>query len=153
SPPAGAVIVDLRAADAFARAHPASGISLTFGAKVGYWAGWVIPPAAPIVLIADGERQAAEAMRQLLRVGLDRIAGWLTFESWASARPPVSSFDMVSVEDLRGGRAGREPFTLLDVRTPQEFSSGHLDGARNVPIGELAAHAGDFPVDDRAVVI
>jgi len=153
SPPADAVIVDLRAADAFARAHPATGINLTFGAKVGYWAGWVISPDTPIVLIADGERQAAEATRQLLRVGLDRIAGWLTFESWTSARLPVSSFEMVSVDDLKGARARREPFTLLDVRTPQEFSSGHLDGARNVPVGELAAHVGDFPVDDRAVVI
>ena len=31
--------------------------------------------------------------------------------------------------------------------------SGHLDGARNVPIGELVAHDGEFPVEDPAVVI
>jgi len=28
---------------------------------------------------------------------------------------------------------------LLDVRTPEEFASGHLDGAMNVPVQELAA--------------
>jgi rhodanese-related sulfurtransferase len=31
---------------------------------------------------------------------------------------------------------------LLDVRTPAEFSSGHLPGAINVPVSELPAKAG-----------
>lgn len=28
---------------------------------------------------------------------------------------------------------------LIDVREPQEFDAGHLDGARNVPLERLAA--------------
>ncbi len=31
---------------------------------------------------------------------------------------------------------------LVDVRTPMEFGSGHLDGALNVPLNELMAGAG-----------
>ena len=27
--------------------------------------------------------------------------------------------------------------TLLDVRTPNEFSAGHLPGAKNIPLAEL----------------
>ena len=27
---------------------------------------------------------------------------------------------------------------ILDVRSPAEFASGHLQGARNVPVGQLA---------------
>jgi rhodanese-related sulfurtransferase len=30
---------------------------------------------------------------------------------------------------------------LLDVRTPGEFAAGHLPGAANVPLGQLAQHA------------
>ena len=105
------------------------------------------------MLIAESERQAADATRQLLRVGFDRVVGWMTFEAWTAAALPVSSFELMSVSDLKAARARREPVTLLDVRTEREFSSGHVDGARNVPIGELAAHASDFPVDDRVAVM
>jgi phage shock protein E len=34
----------------------------------------------------------------------------------------------------------KEGATLVDVRSAGEFSSGHLPGAVNVPIGELGAH-------------
>ena len=152
-PPDDAVVVDLRASDLFAHNHPSTGINLTFGSKVGYWAGWVVPFDASIVLVAEGERQVTDATRQLLRVGLDRAAGWMTFEAWTSAGLPVSSFAIMSVSELKNARARRDPFVLLDVRTPREFSTGHVDGARNVPMGEIAAHAGDFPVDQRVAVM
>ena len=40
---------------------------------------------------------------------------------------------------LSGGAA------LVDVRTPQEFSEGHLEGAINVPVEDLGARLGDVP--------
>lgn len=33
---------------------------------------------------------------------------------------------------------------VLDVRSPAEFSSGHVPGARNVPVDELQARLGDL---------
>ena len=27
--------------------------------------------------------------------------------------------------------------TLVDVRSPAEYASGHIDGARNIPVGEV----------------
>ena len=41
---------------------------------------------------------------------------------------------------------------LLDVRTAAEFSSGHLQGARCVPVSELRAQAGVLDRDARVVV-
>ena len=35
--------------------------------------------------------------------------------------------------------------TLLDVRTPEEFAGGHVEGARNVPVDELAASLASLP--------
>jgi len=35
---------------------------------------------------------------------------------------------------------------LLDVRTPGEFTDGHLEGALNVPVDELAAKLSTLPV-------
>jgi len=151
--PDDAALLDLRAPDTFARRHPTTGINLPYGSKVGYWAGWVLTPDVPIALIAESERQATDTTRQLLRVGFDLVSGWMTFEAWTAAALPVSSFELMSVSDLKAARARREPFMLLDVRTEREFASGHLDGARNVPIGELAAHAGDFAAEEPVAVM
>ncbi|ANE49922.1 rhodanese-like domain-containing protein [Flavisolibacter tropicus] len=30
------------------------------------------------------------------------------------------------------------PFTILDVRTPSEFAKGHVPGAINIPLEEIA---------------
>ena len=38
------------------------------------------------------------------------------------------------------------PF-LLDVRTPQEFASGHIPGAVNIPVDELRSRLGELPRD------
>jgi rhodanese-related sulfurtransferase len=35
--------------------------------------------------------------------------------------------------------------TLIDVRRPYEFEAGHLEGARNVEMNELTAHADEIP--------
>lgn len=42
---------------------------------------------------------------------------------------------------------------LLDVRTPQEFAQGHLDGAVNIPFDELAARLTEIGAKDRQVVV
>ncbi|GAB0055907.1 Thiosulfate sulfurtransferase GlpE [Candidatus Magnetaquicoccaceae bacterium FCR-1] len=44
----------------------------------------------------------------------------------------------ISVHEL-AKRLGNKPAPLLiDVRTPMEFNSGHIPGARNEPLGELS---------------
>jgi phage shock protein E len=40
---------------------------------------------------------------------------------------------------------------LLDVRTPGEFASGHLDGAVNIPVDELADRLGEIEGDQVVV--
>lgn len=42
---------------------------------------------------------------------------------------------------------------LLDVRSPAEFSSGHIDGAKNIPVQELANRIKEVGAFDAPVVI
>jgi hydroxyacylglutathione hydrolase len=137
----GAWIVDLRAVDEFAAGHPAGAINIAFGAKVGYWAGWIVPGDARIVLLASSDTHVRAAQPQLLRVGLDRIDGLVAggFDAWARGGLPVQSMPAIEVAELRTRLARRDPLTLLDVRTRKEFGSDHLEGAVNVPVGDLPA--------------
>jgi len=51
----------------------------------------------------------------------------------------------------RAHRWVEEGATLLDVRTPGEFGRGHVRGALNVPVQELAQRVDDVP-GERVVV-
>lgn len=43
---------------------------------------------------------------------------------------------------------------LLDVRTPQEFAEGHVDGALNIPVQELESKLASLPATkDQDVVV
>ena len=42
--------------------------------------------------------------------------------------------------------------TLVDVRSPGEYASGHIEGALNVPVGELDGQLSRIPKDKPVVV-
>jgi hydroxyacylglutathione hydrolase len=144
----GALILDLRPGAAFAVGHPYGAWNLAYGAKVGYWAGWVVPPDAPLVLLADEPAHAQEAAVQLFRVGLDRIEGTIAggFDAWTGAGLPVAQIEQMSAGDLRAA-VTRGGIHIVDVRTTQEWRGGHVDGAINIPVGEIPARAHELPAD------
>jgi rhodanese-related sulfurtransferase len=45
-----------------------------------------------------------------------------------------------------------KPF-ILDVRQPEEFRSGHIPGARLIPLGELARRVGDLPKTQEIICV
>jgi len=42
---------------------------------------------------------------------------------------------------------------LLDVRSPEEFKAGHIDGAVNIPVQDLEARLGEVGSRDRSIVV
>ncbi len=145
----GALVIDLRPGDAFAAGHPDGAVNIAFGSKVGFWAGWVVPPDVPLILLADEPAQAQEAGLQLLRVGLDNLEGTVAggFEAWTRAGLPVASVERISVSELRDAVSRGERMQLVDVRTPREWTGGHIDGAINIPVGEIPARIGELRRD------
>jgi hydroxyacylglutathione hydrolase len=146
----GGVIIDVRSSEAFAAGHPSDALNIGFGARVAYWAGWLVEPDERIVLVTGGDREALEVRRQLLRVGLDDVAGVVAggFDGWRAAGLPTSRVEQISARDLhRERRAARGGLTIVDVRSPREYESGHLEGAINIPVGELRERVAELPSD------
>lgn len=52
-----------------------------------------------------------------------------------------------------GKRLVDEGALLLDVRTRQEFASGHLPGAKNIPVQDLEARRDELPPPSQPVVV
>ncbi len=42
---------------------------------------------------------------------------------------------------------------LIDVRTKEEFTRGHLDGAKNIPLGELSTRVEEIGPKEQPVVV
>ena len=57
----------------------------------------------------------------------------------------------VSPADAR--RLVADGAVLLDVRTPEEFASGHLPAAVNIPVQELARRMGELEAKERPIVL
>lgn len=48
-------------------------------------------------------------------------------------------------------RMRRGEIELVDVRPPEEFEAGHIDGARSIPLDELEQHLEDLPADREVI--
>jgi rhodanese-related sulfurtransferase len=53
----------------------------------------------------------------------------------------------ISVRDLKAKLDAREPIVLIDVRQPEEFKSGHVAGARSLPLPTLASRLDELKKD------
>jgi len=42
---------------------------------------------------------------------------------------------------------------LVDVRSPGEFNAGHLDRARNIPVGEIGSRLAELGSRDQPIVL
>jgi hydroxyacylglutathione hydrolase len=151
----GAVLIDLRSPEAFGAGHPVGAINIGFGPRVGYWAGWIVPEGAPLVLLISDPKQSDEISRQLARVGFDAVAGYIEggFAAWRDARCAVATLDLLPARDLRDRLRSREDITVVDVRSPGEWQAGHIDESINIPVGELTSRAAELTGSATAATI
>jgi rhodanese-related sulfurtransferase/DNA-binding HxlR family transcriptional regulator len=48
-------------------------------------------------------------------------------------------------------RLGRGEIVLVDVRPPEEYAAGHIEGARSIPLDELEHRLAELPADREVV--
>ena len=56
---------------------------------------------------------------------------------------PQEPFSRLNVQEAKE-MLDKGDIELIDVREPHEFSSGHLPGARLIPLNSLPSHAGEL---------
>lgn len=143
---AGALVIDARDAEAFAKEHLPGAVNVGLDGNFATWAGWLTPYERPVVLILPDDGRYAEARRELRRVGIDEVIGFLAggITAWADSGRPSAGLDVLPMTDLAQELAGAESEILvLDVREPGEWESGHIVGAINLPMSDIVA--GEMP--------
>lgn len=141
---AGEWVVDLRQRVAFARDHVTGTISVELGDPFATFLGWTMPWGAPLTLIGESPEKVAEAQRQLVRIGIDQLAGAATGDPDALGQGDVDSYDVAGFKDL-ADVFDRDDVAVLDVRRPDEWDSGHLRDATHIPFWELEGRIAEVP--------
>lgn len=60
----------------------------------------------------------------------------------------------ISVEQVKADLDEGKEFILLDVRTPEEYEAGHIEGALNIPLQKLAYDVEDeIPDKDELIYL
>ncbi len=144
---AGDWVVDLRGRAAYAVAHVAGTVNIGLDGQFSTYLGWLVPWDASLTLLGDSAEQVAEAQRELVRIGIDRIDGAAVGKpsEWTD-RTPVS-LRRAAFTDLAVARDHRD-VTVLDVRLAGEFAANHVQGALSVPLHELTQHLDDLPAGE-----
>ncbi|HEY3998834.1 MAG TPA: MBL fold metallo-hydrolase [Candidatus Xenobia bacterium] len=137
---AGAQVVDVRDAEMYAQGHVKDSTNVGLSGKFATWAGAVLSPDRPLVIVADAGREK-EAMTRLFRIGYDQIQGYL-----AESAPPTAlrQTPRLTPEEARQRLPG---VLYLDVRSEREWQSGHAPHSLNVPLQRLQHDLDSVPAD------
>ncbi|WP_449244254.1 MBL fold metallo-hydrolase [Desulfobacca acetoxidans] len=135
----GHVLLDTREEAAFGGAHIPGSINIGMSPPIGNWAGMVLEPGTPLVLLVDNQEKLREVVRQLYRVGYDAIDGYLSggIKAWEMAAQPTAFLPQLTPRELADMLKSGKPDLLLDVRTPTEWRQGHIAEAEHAPLSQL----------------
>lgn len=143
------LIIDART-DAQAGSSPAGALRIPGSGRFATHAAWVLDPedgdAQDIVLLADSTAAAERLCAALLRIGIDRVAGFLTDADARALSPAEDAVVEPAALDTLGGAM------LLDIRTVTEHEAGHIPGSRRIGGGAVLKQLNELP-RDRPIVV
>ncbi len=149
----GAVVLDTRDPNEYAVGHLLGSINIGLAGRYAEYAGGVIQPGAPIVLVTDPE-QHTEARIRLARIGYDRVVGYLADVLQVLEEHPddVGHGARLAAVELRAALDSDEEVQLVDVRQPGETADGVIDGAIEIPLTQLNERLGSLDASRPTVV-
>ncbi len=132
----GAVILDTRDAQSFAKGFIPNSINIGIDGSFAVWVGAMIPDLKQEILVVAEEGREEEVITRLARVGYDYAIGYLAggFKSWKESGHEVDSITSISVEELAKIQEGDPQIHILDVRKNSEYLSEHVMDAENAPL-------------------
>jgi hydroxyacylglutathione hydrolase len=143
-------ILDTRKPQFFMDGHLKGSLLTTFEDDFNTIAGSYVGADSDLFLIIN-EQDLDQAVRDLVRVGLDNIKGYATpqmLSNWDHDLEVTSAIDFEAVEELRK----QNDVLVLDVRKATEYTEGHILDALNIAHTRLADHLEELPREKTLLV-
>lgn len=143
---AGMVVLDVRHPEAIAGAFIPGSLAIPLE-MVPAFAGWYLPYDRDMGLVVHSAAEVDKAVRFLLRLGYERVIGYLDggLHTWEVSGRRYHTIPAVHADTLKARIDNDERYTLLDVRSRDEVASGHLPNATPIYVGEVAERIGEIP--------
>lgn len=150
----GIVPVDVRPQPAFVDRHLPGSLWSMPGPAFLMAVGSYVEPAQSILLVCEAGR-VDRLSRNLVRIGLDRVAGWIDpaqLDAFIAAGGAHESIPEIDVAELSRRLDAAPALPLLDVRRATEHAAGAIAGAVNVAHTRLLSRLAEVPSEDPLVI-
>ena len=138
--------VDTRPHSAVHEGTVTGAVNIPAGKKTASFGAWAVDPETderPLVLLAAGAAAAREMWDHLVRVGIDRVAGYATSLDGL----PLTTPRTIQPAELDSFEAA----LVLDVRNKTEHSDGHIPGSKQLSAGRVLWNQDQLPKDGTIV--
>ena len=138
--------VDTRPHSAVHEGTVTGAVNIPAGKKTASFGAWAVDPETderPLVLLAADAAAAREMWDHLVRVGIDRVAGYATSLDGL----PLATPRTIQPAELDSFEAA----LVLDVRNKTEHSDGHIPGSKQLSAGRVLWNQDQLPKDGTIV--
>jgi len=146
-------LVDTRPWEAFRDGHVPGAMSFPLINNFNTNVGSMVRDADDIYLVIAPEH-LEDAIRDLIRIGLDRVKGWIDaseIEQFDDSEHGLVGVAQVNAHDASNMIDSGE-VQVVDVRRMTEFACGHMPGAINIAHTRLASRLGEIPQNTRLLI-
>jgi hydroxyacylglutathione hydrolase len=142
-----AQVLDTRMELGFGSAHVPGALSI-WEQGVPRFAGWFLSYDKPVLLVTE-TNDVSRAVRYLIRLGFDRLDGFLAggMLAWHKAGLESHRVQTVTVQDLCHLLDRDEDAWILDVRSDAEVEQNEIPVAHHIHITQLPEHMDEVPRD------
>ena len=141
----GAIILDVRHQDDFAKGHIPQSIFIGIDGGFAPWVGAMVGNVAQPILLVTPEGREEETVTRLARVGFDNTLGFLKggIEAWKNADKQVDFVEGIDADGLKE-LIEKSEIEIFDVRKPGEYLSEHITDAHSTPLDFINDHMSEF---------
>ena len=151
---AGKTLIDLRDAASFGGAHVPGSINIGLSPQVANWLGTVVDPEGDLVLLGSKKSDIDEALLQFRRSGFDQIVGYfIGIAEWVAHGEETGTLPQLSVHGLKRLITQDDNHSVIDIRTDQEWSAGHIKEAQHIPIQQIIENGLDSGKEEHISLI
>ena len=129
------VLVDTRSMLAFGGGHIENALNIGGTPELTIWAGWMLDPAIPILLVLNEDAEAEKVAQFFVRSGYTKFAGYLAsgMKAWQNEGNKLIHTPQMTVDEIQTC----DGLQVLDVRSPAEWEKGHIPCAKHIFLPEI----------------
>ena len=144
-----ALILDVRHQDNFAEEHIPNSIFIGIDGSFAPWVGTIVEDVTKPILLVTPDDRVEETVTRLARVGFDNSLGYLKggIKNWKMQGKLTTSVDQIDSVVFKK-LIQNEKLNVFDLRKSDEYSSGYIPNAQNIPLNFLNKKINSFRLNE-----